>query len=184
MNRLDMESKNIVNDNISKLKELFPSCVSEGNINFDILKQELSSSLIDDKKEKYELTWPGKKQAIFEGNKKTTNTLIPIKEKSVDFDNTKNTYIEGDNLEVLKILQESYLNKIKCIYIDPPYETNLVYESVKLILEKELIKNESLIIIETDQEERILERLKNLNIKIVDKRKYGRAHLIFLKKIR
>ena len=123
MNRLDMESKNIVNDNISKLKELFPSCVSEGNINFDILKQELSSSLIDDKKEKYELTWPGKKQAIFEGNKKTTNTLIPIKEKSVDFDNTKNTYIEGDNLEVLKILQESYLNKIKCIYIDPPYNT-------------------------------------------------------------
>ena len=123
MNRLDMESKNIVNDNISKLKELFPSCVSEGNINFDILKQELSSSLIDDKKEKYELTWPGKKQAIFEGNKKTTNTLIPIKEKSVDFDNTKNIYIEGDNLEVLKILQESYLNKIKCIYIDPPYNT-------------------------------------------------------------
>ena len=123
MNRLDMESKNIVNDNISKLKELFPSCVSEGNINFDILKQELSSSLIDDKKEKYELTWPGKKESIVIGNKKTTNTLIPLMEKSVDFDNTKNIYIEGDNLEVLKILQESYLNKIKCIYIDPPYNT-------------------------------------------------------------
>ena len=123
MNKLDMQSKNIISDNISKLKELFPNAFVDDEVNFDILKQELSSSLIDDKKEKYELTWPGKKESIVIGNKKTTNTLIPLMEKSVDFDNTKNIYIEGDNLEVLKILQESYLNKIKCIYIDPPYNT-------------------------------------------------------------
>lgn len=123
MNKLDMESKNIIESNIEKLKELFPSCVQEDKIDFDMLKQELSSVVIDDKKEKYQLTWPGKKEAIVNANTPSKNTLRPIKEKSVDFDYTENIYIEGDNLEVLKILQESYLNKIKCIYIDPPYNT-------------------------------------------------------------
>ena len=93
-------------------------------------------------------------------------------------------FVELYNESYDKVITYNIREKIDIIYIDPPYETNLVYESIKLILEKELIKNESLIIIETDQEERILESLKNLNIKIVDKRKYGRAHLIFLKKIR
>lgn len=123
MNKLNMESKNIIDSNIEKLKELFPSCVQEDKIDFDMLKQELSSVVIDDKKEKYQLTWPGKKEAIVNANTPSKNTLRPIKEKSVDFDYTENIYIEGDNLEVLKILQESYLNKIKCIYIDPPYNT-------------------------------------------------------------
>ena len=123
MNKLDMESKNIIDSNIEKLKEIFPSCVQEDKIDFDMLKQELSSVVIDDKKEKYQLTWPGKKEAIVLSNERINKTLRPIKEKSVDFDNTKNIYIEGDNLEALKILQESYLNKIKCIYIDPPYNT-------------------------------------------------------------
>lgn len=123
MNKLDMESKNIIESNIEKLKELFPSCVQEDKIDFDMLKQELSSVVIDDKKEKYQLTWPGKKESILNANKSITKTLRPLREKSVDFDNTENIYIEGDNLEVLKILQESYLNKIKCIYIDPPYNT-------------------------------------------------------------
>lgn len=123
MNKLDMESKDIIDSNIEKLKELFPSCVQEGKIDFDMLKQELSSVVIDDKKEKYQLTWPGKKEAIVLSNERINKTLRPIKEKSVDFDKTENIYIEGDNLEILKILQESYLNKIKCIYIDPPYNT-------------------------------------------------------------
>lgn len=127
MDRLDMESKNIVSNNIEKIKKLFPSVITEIEgkevINFDSLKQELSDVIIDEKKEKYQLTWPGKKQAIVNANTPSKNTLRPIKEKSVDFDNTKNIYIEGDNLDVLKILQESYLGKIKCIYIDPPYNT-------------------------------------------------------------
>ena len=123
MNKLDMESKDIIDSNIEKLKELFPSCVQEDKIDFDMLKQELSSVVIDDKKEKYQLTWPGKKEAIVLSNQRINKTLRPIKEKSVNFDNTENIYIEGDNLEVLKILQESYLNKIQCIYIDPPYNT-------------------------------------------------------------
>lgn len=123
MNKLDMESKDIIDSNIEKLKELFPSCVQEGKIDFDMLKQELSSVVIDDKKERYQLTWPGKKEAMVLANTPTMNTLRPVKEKSMNFDKTKNIYIEGDNLEVLKILQESYLNKVKCIYIDPPYNT-------------------------------------------------------------
>lgn len=123
IHKLDMKSKNIVEDNISKISELFPDCISEGKIDFDMLKQELSNDIIDDGKEKYQLSWVGKKEALVNANTPCNKTLRPVKEKSVDFDNTKNIYIEGDNLEVLKILQESYLNKIKCIYIDPPYNT-------------------------------------------------------------
>lgn len=127
MNKLDMESKDIVKDNLEYIKERFPEAVTEENgelrINPDSLIQSLSSVVIDDKKEKYELTWPGKRQSIVEGNTRTTKTLRPLKDKSVDFDKTENIYIEGDNLEALKILQESYLNKIKFIYIDPPYNT-------------------------------------------------------------
>lgn len=123
INRLDMKSKDIVENNISKISELFPNCISEGKIDFDMLKQELSKDIIEAGKEKYQLTWVGKKEAIVNANTPCKKTLRPVKEKSVDFDNTKNIYIEGDNLEALKILQESYLNKVKCIYIDPPYNT-------------------------------------------------------------
>lgn len=123
INKLDMKSKDIVEDNISKISELFPDCINEGKIDFDMLKQELSKDIIEDGKERYQLTWVGKKEAIVNANTPCNKTLRPVKEKSIDFDNTKNIYIEGDNLEVLKILQESYLNKIKCIYIDPPYNT-------------------------------------------------------------
>ena len=123
IHKLDMKSKDIVEDNISKISELFPDCISEGKIDFDMLKQDLSKDIIDNGKEKYQLTWVGKKGAIVNANTPCNKTLRPLREKSVDFDNTKNIYIEGDNLEVLKILQESYLNKIDCIYIDPPYNT-------------------------------------------------------------
>ena len=123
INKLDMKSKDIVEDNISIISELFPDCINEGKIDFDMLKQELSKDIIEDGKERYQLTWVGKKEAIVNANTPCNKTLRPVKEKSIDFDNTKNIYIEGDNLEVLKILQESYLNKIKVIYIDPPYNT-------------------------------------------------------------
>lgn len=123
MNKLAMESKNLVEDNIAKLEKLFPNVVSEGKIDFDLLKQELSSTVIDDKKEKYQLNWPGKKEAIVLANTPINKTLRPQIEKSINFDSANNIYIEGDNLEALKILQESYLNKVKCIYIDPPYNT-------------------------------------------------------------
>lgn len=125
--KLDMESIDIVDENIKKIGELFPNCVTETEdglkIDYDMLKQELSKDIVEGDKEKYQLTWPGKKEAIITANTPINKTLRPVREKSVDFDNTQNIYIEGDNLEVLKILQESYLNKIKCIYIDPPYNT-------------------------------------------------------------
>ena len=121
--KLDMQSVNIVSENIDKIGTLFPNCVTEGKIDFNVLKQELSNDIIDRKKERYQLTWPGKNECIINTNKSINKTLCPQLDKSVDFDKTKNIYIEGDNLETLKILQESYLNKIKCIYIDPPYNT-------------------------------------------------------------
>jgi adenine-specific DNA-methyltransferase len=131
MNKLDMKSKDIIKGNIDYIKEKFPNIVVETNkgyeIDFNLLKQELSDIIVDENKEKYQLTWPGKKESILNANKPTKNTLRPLKEKSIDFDNTENIYIEGDNLEALKILQESYLNKIKCIYIDPPYNTGNDY---------------------------------------------------------
>src|SRR5690606_23433313 len=103
------------------------NCVTETAegkaIDFDLLKQELNYAMVEGTKERYRLEWPGKKEAIVTANIPTTKTLRPVREDSVDFDNTENLYIEGDNLEVLKLLQESYINKIKMIYIDPPYNT-------------------------------------------------------------
>lgn len=123
VNKLDMKSANIISSNIEKIGELFPNVVIEGKIDFYALKQELANDLIEEKKEKYQLTWAGKSKAKIESNTSINKTLRPVMEKSVDFENSKNIYIEGDNLETLKILQESYLNKIDCIYIDPPYNT-------------------------------------------------------------
>ena len=124
---LDMKSPDWANLNAQFIAERFPNCVTETSegikIDFDLLKQELSMDVIEGTKERYRLEWPGKKEAIVTANLPTTKTLRPIREDSVDFDNTENLYIEGDNLEVLKLLQESYLSKIKLIYIDPPYNT-------------------------------------------------------------
>jgi len=125
--KLDLKSPDLVNENFDKLAALFPNCVTEGAqgkaIDFDLLKQELSHAVVEGNKERYRLEWPGKREAIVTANLPTTKTLRPVREDSVDFDNTENLYIEGDNLEVLKLLQESYLGKIKMIYIDPPYNT-------------------------------------------------------------
>lgn len=126
-----MESEDIQQDNVAKIAALFPNCVTEARdedghlkkaINFEMLKQMLSDSVIDGD-EAYEFTWVGKKASIVEANRPIRKTLRPCKEESVNWDTTKNLYIEGDNLEVLKLLQESYLGKVKMIYIDPPYNT-------------------------------------------------------------
>lgn len=125
--KLDMQSPNWVNKNTQFIAEYFPNCVTETaegiKVDFDLLKQELSADLIEGNKERYRLEWPGKREAIVTANLPTTKTLRPIREDSVNFDTTENVYIEGDNLEVLKLLQENYLGKIKMIYIDPPYNT-------------------------------------------------------------
>ena len=148
MKKLKMESKDILNENIERVAELFPNVLVESEdgkkIDFDILRQELSDDIVDGPRERYHLDFPGKREAIIESNRKTTKTLRPIKDKSVNFDTTKNIYIEGDNLEALKILQESYLGKIKCIYIDPPYNTgnDFVYNDEYAHKEKEEMRKE------------------------------------------
>ncbi|MBO4664822.1 MAG: site-specific DNA-methyltransferase [Bacteroidaceae bacterium] len=103
--------------------QTFPNCITEGKVDFDLLRQECSSEIIDGAKERYRLEWSGKRNAIVTANLASDKTLRPIREDSKDFDTTENLYIEGDNLEVLKLMQESYLNQIKMIYIDPPYNT-------------------------------------------------------------
>ena len=132
MQKLSAQSKDLSQENIKKVEELFPNCVTEtydqdGNlvrsIDFDILRQDLSDHVVEGPKERYQFNWPGKRDAILLANAPTTNTLRPLPEKSVNFENTKNVYIEGDNLEALKILRETYMGKIKMIYIDPPYNT-------------------------------------------------------------
>ena len=127
IDKLDLQSPDLVNENFEKLAALFPNCVTEGAdgkaIDFDLLKQELNHAVIEGNRERYRLEWSGKREAIVTANLPTTQTLRPVREDSVDFDTTENLYIEGDNLEVLKILQESYFGKIKMIYIDPPYNT-------------------------------------------------------------
>ncbi|QHS56808.1 site-specific DNA-methyltransferase [Mucilaginibacter sp. 14171R-50] len=134
--KLDMASSNLVSKNIDQIAALFPNCVTETAegkaIDFDLLRQELSAEIVEGNKERYRLEWPGKKEAIVTANLPTTKTLRPIREDSVDFDNTENLYIEGDNLEVLKLLQESYLGKVKMIYIDPPYNTgnDFIYKDI------------------------------------------------------
>ena len=131
LNKLNMKTLDGISENIEKIEKLFPNCITEskdenGNlkksINFDVLKQLLSKDIAEGR-EYYEFTWPGKKAAILEANAPITKTLRPCVEDSKDWQNTKNLYIEGDNLEALKILQESYLGKVKMIYIDPPYNT-------------------------------------------------------------
>lgn len=132
MEKLKMHSLDKLNDNILKIGKLFPNCVTERKnekgeveraIDFDMLRQELSKEIVEGNEERYQFTWPDKKQAMRLANLPINKTLRPCREESVDFDTTQNLYIEGDNLEVLKLLQETYLGKIKMIYIDPPYNT-------------------------------------------------------------
>lgn len=131
MNKLDMHTLDITESNIAKLMELFPSCVTEAKdeetgevkraIDFDLLRQELSGSVVDGPRERYQLSWPGKREALLIANAPIAKTLRPCRSDSVGFDDTKNLFIEGDNLEGLKLLQDTYLNSLKMIYVDPPY---------------------------------------------------------------
>ncbi len=144
MDKLKMQSADGVQDNIQKIAALFPNCVTETvtgyhddgsaiikhKVDFEKLQQELSDTVISGKEERYQFTWPDKRKAILAANAPVNATLRPCREESVDFDTTHNLYIEGDNLDVLKCLKETYLHKVKMIYIDPPYNTgnDFVYE--------------------------------------------------------
>lgn len=139
MNKLKMHSPDLTQANIDKLAELFPHCLTETRgadgsvrrgIDFDQLRQELSTSIVEGPQERYQLNWPGKREALLTANAPIAKTLRPCREESVDFDTTQNLFIEGDNLDALKLLQETYLNKVKLIYIDPPYNTgkDFIYE--------------------------------------------------------
>ena len=158
MEKLNMQTTNMVDENIKRIGELFPNCLTERlndegkpevAIDFDQLRQELSKDIVEGNEERYQFTWPDKRNAIRLANAPTTDTLRPIREDeikptgkdtsgkpycstgSVDFDNTQNLYIEGDNLQVLKLLRENYLGKVDVIYVDPPYNTgrNLIYKN-------------------------------------------------------
>ena len=140
MDKLNMQTTNIVDENIKRIGELFPNCLTERlndegkpemAIDFDQLRQELSKDIVEGAEERYQFTWPDKRNAIRLANAPTTDTLRPCRDESVDLDNTQNLYIEGDNLQVLKLLRENYLGKVKMIYIDPPYNTgrNLIYKN-------------------------------------------------------
>jgi adenine-specific DNA-methyltransferase len=127
-----MHSPDLTQDHIARLRELFPGCVTEAKsdgvavrlaVDFDLLRQELSGTLVEGPQERYQLNWPGKREALLTANAPIAKTLRPCRDESVDFDTTKNLFIEGDNLDALKLLQETYLGKVKMIYIDPPYNT-------------------------------------------------------------
>ena len=149
MEKLKMHSANLTQDNIARIRDLFPNCVTEAKaedgsvklaVDFDQLRQELAGSIVDGPQERYQLNWPGKREALLTANAPIAKTLRPVRTRrneqgedvaeSVNFDATKNLYIEGDNLDALKLLQESYLGKVKMIYIDPPYNTgnDFIYE--------------------------------------------------------
>ena len=139
MEKMKMHSPNLTQENIARIREMFPGCVTEAqgeggqlrlSVDFDQLRQELSESIVEGPQERYHLNWPGKREALLTANAPIARTLRPCQEESVDFDITKNLFIEGDNLDALKLLQETYLGKVKMIYIDPPYNTgnDFLYE--------------------------------------------------------
>ena len=132
MQKLKMHSPDMTQEHITRIRELFPNCVTEArgkdgslrlSVDFDLLRQELSDSIVEGPQERYHLDWPGKREAMLAANAPIAKALRPCREESVDFDTTQNLFIEGDNLDALKLLQETYLGKVKMIYIDPPYNT-------------------------------------------------------------
>jgi len=132
VDKLKMHSPNLTEDNIARIREMFPGCVTEAEgedgsvklaVDFDQLRQELSDVIVEGPQERYHLNWPSKREALLTANAPIAKTLRPCREESVDFDTTQNLFIEGDNLDALKLLQENYLGQVKVIYIDPPYNT-------------------------------------------------------------
>lgn len=154
MDKLKMHSPNLTQENISRIRELFPGCVNEAQgeggklklaVDFDQLRQELSESIVEGPQERYHLNWPGKREALLTANAPIAKTLRPCREESVEFETTKNLFIEGDNLEALKLLQETYLGKVKMIYIDPPYNTgkDFIYDDDFTENSEEFLKRSS-----------------------------------------
>lgn len=132
MDKLNLHTPDLTAENIDKIAALFPNCITEARneggkltraVDFDQLRQELSTSIVEGPRERYHLDWPGKREALLAANAPIAKTLRPCRAESVDFDTTRNLFIEGDNLDALKLLQETYLNTVKMIYIDPPYNT-------------------------------------------------------------
>ncbi|MCP8465015.1 site-specific DNA-methyltransferase [Pseudomonas sp. ZM23] len=151
MEKLKMHSPNLTQDNIARIRDLFPGCVTEAKgedgtvklaVDFDQLRQELAESIVEGPQERYQLNWPGKREALLTANAPIAKTLRPCRDESVDFDTTKNLFIEGDNLDALKLLQETYLGKVKMIYIDPPYNTgnDFIYEDDFSVTADEFLK--------------------------------------------
>ncbi len=139
MDKLKMHSKDLSQDNLAKIQLAFPNCITERQnaqgqvelaVDFDLLRQELSANIVEGPQERYRLDWPGKREAMLAANAPIAKTLRPARDESVNFDDTENLFIEGDNLDALKLLQETYLGKVKMIYIDPPYNTgkDFIYE--------------------------------------------------------
>lgn len=176
MKKMKMHSPKTTQANIAHIRELFPSCVTEVKrehgelelaIDFDLLRQELSESIVEGPQERYHLNWPGKRESLLTANTPIAKTLRPCREESVNFDTTKNLFIEGDNLEALKLLQETYLGKVKMIYIDPPYNTgnNFLYKDdfaesdwlsmmyPRLKLARNLLRDDGVIFISIDDNE-------------------------------
>jgi len=141
MDKLKMHSPDLSQENIAKIRDLFPGCVTEARdeatgqlrlaVDFDQLRQELSDHIVEGPQERYRLDWPGKREALALSNAPIAKTLRPARGESIDFDATKNLFIEGDNLDALKLLQEIFLGQVKLVYLDPPYNRkkgeNLVY---------------------------------------------------------
>jgi adenine-specific DNA-methyltransferase len=133
MDKLKMRSPDLSQENIARIRDFFPSCVTEARdeatgqvrlaVDFDQLRQELSDHIVEGPQEQYRLDWPGKREALALANAPIAKTLRPARSESADFDNTSNLFIEGNNLDALKLLQETYLGQVKLIYIDPPYNT-------------------------------------------------------------
>lgn len=151
MDKLKMHSPNLTQDNIARIRDLFPGCVTEAKgedggvklaVDFDQLRQELAESIVEGPQERYHLNWPGKREALLAANAPIAKTLRPRWKESVDFENTKNLFIEGDNLDSLKLLQETYLGKVKMIYIDPPYNTgnDFIYDDDFSLTADEFLK--------------------------------------------
>ena len=140
MDKLKMHSPDMTQDNIAKIRALFPGCVTEAAgadgklklaVDFDSLRQELTGSIVEGSQERYHIDWPGKRQALITANAPIAKTLRPFRSESINFETTQNLFIEGDNLEALKLIQETFLKRVKMIYIDPPYNTgsNLIYKN-------------------------------------------------------
>lgn len=151
METLKMHSPNLAQDNVARIRELFPNCVTEAKgedgavkltVDFDQLRQELADSIVEGPQERYHLNWPGKREALLTSNAPIAKTLRPCRAESMDFDTTQNLFVEGDNLDALKLLQETYLGKVKMIYIDPPYNTgnDFIYEDDFSINSDEFLK--------------------------------------------